>query len=82
DAVAGAVAYDVVWRKTTDPDFPEENATRTTATKIDLQESKDNVIFGVRSVGANGQRSLVAIPGPERGTPPPAATPTPQPDKK
>jgi hypothetical protein len=81
DAVAGAVAYDVVWRKTTDPDFPEENATRITATKIDLQESKDNVIFGVRSVGANGQRSLVAIPAPERG-PSPAATPTPQPDKK
>lgn len=82
DAVPGAVGYDVVWRKTTDPDFPEENATRTTATKIDLQESKDNVIFGVRSVGANGQRSLVAIPGPERGTPPAAATPTPQADKK
>ncbi len=83
DAVPGAVAYDVLWRKTTDPDFPEENAVRTAQTKIDLQDSKDNVIFGVRSVGAKGQRSLIAIPAPERtGSPVLAPTPTPQAEKK
>jgi len=83
DAVPGAVAYDILWRKTTDPDFLEENVTRFTDTKVDLQESKDNVIFGVRAVGAKGQRSLVMIPGPERGPVPAASpTPTPQADKK
>jgi hypothetical protein len=34
---------------------------------VDLDESKDNVIFGVRSVDAQGHRSLIVIPEPERG---------------
>ncbi|HEY7405638.1 MAG TPA: M28 family peptidase [Candidatus Angelobacter sp.] len=63
---AGATAYEVLWRKTTDADFPEENLSRTTETKIDLPDSKDNVIFGVRSVDAKGHRSLIVIPEPER----------------
>jgi len=63
---AGAAAYEVLWRKTTDGDFPAENVIRTTDTKIDLPESKDNVIFGVRSVDAKGHRSLIVIPGSER----------------
>ena len=62
----GADAYEVLWRKTTDPDFSEENAVRTTETKMDLSDSKDNVIFGVRSVDAKGHRSLIVIPEPER----------------
>lgn len=62
----GAVAYEVLWRKTTDPNFPEENVTRITGTKIDLPDSKDNVIFGVRSVDAKGHKSLIVIPEPER----------------
>ncbi len=62
----GATAYEVLWRKTTDADFPEENVTRTTEPKIDLKDSKDNVIFGVRSVDAKGHRSLIVIPEPER----------------
>jgi hypothetical protein len=62
----GATAYEVLWRKTTDADFPEENLQRTTETKIDLTDSKDNVIFGVRSVDAKGHRSLIVIPEPER----------------
>ena len=66
DAAPGATAYEVVWRKTTDPFFPEENATSVTATNVDLQESKDNVIFGVRSVDAKGHKSLIVIPEPER----------------
>jgi hypothetical protein len=62
----GATAYEVVWRKTTDADFPEENVQRTTEPKVDLTDSKDNVIFGVRSVDAKGHRSLIVIPEPER----------------
>ena len=63
---AGATAYEVLWRKTTDADFPAENVSRTTETKIDLPDSKDNVIFGVRSVDDKGHRSLIVIPDPER----------------
>jgi Peptidase family M28 len=70
EPAAGATAYEVLWRKTTDATFPAENTTRTTETKVDLDESKDNVIFGVRSVGAHGHRSLIVIPEPERGGPP------------
>jgi hypothetical protein len=66
DAAPGATAYEVLWRKTADADFPEENVTRVTGTKVDLPQSKDNVIFGVRSVDAKGHRSLVVIPAPER----------------
>jgi hypothetical protein len=62
----GAAAYEVLWRKTTDADFAEENLLRTTEPKVDLSDSKDNVIFGVRSVDARGHRSLIVIPEPER----------------
>lgn len=65
-AVPGAIAYEVLWRKTTDADFAPENATRTTETKMDLDQSKDNVIFAVRSIGAKGHKSLVVVPEPER----------------
>ena len=62
----GATAYEVLWRKTTDADFSDENLLRTTEPKVDLPDSKDNVIFGVRSVDAKGHRSLIVIPEPER----------------
>jgi hypothetical protein len=65
-AAPGATAYEVLWRKTTDADFSEENLLRTTEPKVDLPDSKDNVIFGVRSVDAKGHRSLIVIPEPER----------------
>ena len=65
-AAPGATGYEVVWRKTTDPFFPEENVTKTATTSIDLPESKDNVIFGVRSVDAKGHRSVIEVPQPER----------------
>jgi Peptidase family M28 len=71
EAVAGATAYEVLWRNTTDAVFPAENTTQTTEVKVDLDESKDNVIFGVRAVDAQGHRSLIVIPEPERGSPPP-----------
>jgi len=63
---AGAAAYEVLWRKTTDADFSDDNITRTTETRIDLADSKDNVIFGVRSVDQKGHKSLIVIPEPER----------------
>jgi len=63
---AGASGYEVLWRKTSDADFPEENSLQTAETKIDLADSKDNVIFGVRSIDAKGHRSLIVIPEPER----------------
>lgn len=66
EPAAGAAAYEVLWRSTTDPWFPAQNTTRTAETKVDLPESKDNVIFGVRSVDAQGHRSLIVIPEPER----------------
>jgi hypothetical protein len=31
-----------------------------------MPESKDNVIFGLRSVDAKGHKSVVVIPEPER----------------
>jgi peptidase M28-like protein len=62
---AGAKEYEVLWRKTTDPEFPEENVVKTTETKVDLNQSKDNVIFAVRSVDAKGHRSLLVVPTPE-----------------
>jgi hypothetical protein len=66
DASPGAAGYEVLWRATSDATFPPENVTRTTETKVDLPESKDNVIFGVRSVDARGHKSLIVIPEPER----------------
>jgi len=66
EPAAGAAAYEVVWRKTTDPEFPPENVSRTAETKVDLNQSKDNVIFAVRSVDAKGHRSLPVVPAPER----------------
>jgi hypothetical protein len=66
EAAAGASGYEVLWRKTTDGSFRQENSTQTSETKIDLVESKDNVIFGVRSLDAKGHKSLVVIPEPER----------------
>ncbi len=66
DAAPGATSYDLVWRKTTDPDFPTENMTNVSVTNADVVESKDNVIFGLRSVDAKGHKSLVVIPEPER----------------
>jgi hypothetical protein len=63
---AGATAYEVLWRATTDADFSESNLMRTTETNVDVPDSKDNVIFGVRSVDAKGHKSLIVIPEPER----------------
>ena len=63
---AGATAYEVLWRETTDAGFSQSNLMRTTETNVDLPVSKDNLIFGVRSIDAKGRKSLIVIPEPER----------------
>lgn len=64
-AAPGAGAYEVVWRDTSASQWQEarrfENVTTAT-----VPVSKDNVVFGVRSVGPKGHRSLVVTPVPER----------------
>ena len=60
-----ATGYEVLWRATTSPEWEYVqkvgNVTRTT-----LKLSKDNVIFAVRAVDAQGHRSLPIVPLPER----------------
>ena len=64
EAVSGATNYEVLWRSTPAPDW--EYAQITSGTDATLKVSKDNVIFGVRSVDAAGHRSLPVVPEPER----------------
>ncbi|MGA3347528.1 MAG: M28 family metallopeptidase [Candidatus Sulfotelmatobacter sp.] len=57
--------YEILWRATSSPEWEHVakvgNVTRTT-----LKLSKDNVIFAVRAVDAQGHRSLPVVPTPER----------------
>ncbi|HEY4439024.1 MAG TPA: M20/M25/M40 family metallo-hydrolase [Candidatus Elarobacter sp.] len=65
DAVPRAVKYEVVRRRTTEPMWTAVddigNVTTTT-----LRFSKDDWIFGVRSVDAQGHRSVASYPTPVR----------------
>jgi hypothetical protein len=65
DASPGASSYEVVWRATnaTDWEYVQPVPAGTRAT---LKVSKDNVIFGVRTVDAASHRSLPVVPEPER----------------
>jgi hypothetical protein len=75
-APAGApvgTAYEVVWRPSDQPVWTT-SASAGSALSLKLAVSKDNVVFGVRSVDAAGHRSPAVLPTPERGprpTPPP-----------
>ncbi|HUZ04303.1 MAG TPA: hypothetical protein VMU62_03010, partial [Acidobacteriaceae bacterium] len=72
---AGAPAgtlYQVVWRDSDAPDW-QFFTSAGTATTMTLPVSKDNVIFGVRSVDAAGHRSPAAFPLPERFYTPPVS---------
>ena len=61
----GATGYEVVWRATSSPEW--EHAQKFgDVTRATLKVSKDNVIFGVRALGKNGERSLVVVPSPAR----------------
>jgi hypothetical protein len=76
DSPAGFPAkasYEVVWRPTDEPNWTTfVNAGR--ATTIKLPVSKDNVVFGVRSVDPAGHRSIAVFPTSVRA---PSATPVP-----
>ena len=63
---AGAT-YEVVWRNTEDPTWTMAQGTGS-ATTIKLPISKDNVVFGVRSVDSAGHRSVAVLPTPTRPT--------------
>jgi hypothetical protein len=60
-----ASGYEILWRATSSPEWEHVekvgNGTRAT-----LKLSKDNVIFAVRAVDAQGHRSLPVVPLPER----------------
>ena len=68
EAPAGAPAnttYEIVWRPTEQPTWTTF-ATAGSATTIKLPVSKDNVVFGVRSVDPSGHRSIAVYPLPLR----------------
>jgi hypothetical protein len=74
EAPAGApagTAYEVVWRPSDQPLWTT-SASAGSALGLKLAVSKDNVVFGVRSVDAAGHRSVAVLPTPLR----PARTPT------
>jgi hypothetical protein len=63
---AGAT-YEVVWRDTEAPTWTMSQSAGS-ATSIKLAISKDNVVFGVRTVDAAGHRSIAVLPTPTRPT--------------
>jgi len=60
-----AVKYEVLWRPTTAAEWENVEAVGN-VTNATVKRSKDNVIFAVRSVDAKGNRSVAAMPTPER----------------
>jgi hypothetical protein len=60
-----AAEYEVLWRATTSPEW-EHVEKFGGVTRATLKLSKDNVIFAVRAVDAEGHRSLPVVPLPER----------------
>jgi hypothetical protein len=62
DGIAG---YEVVWRSTLAPDW-EYAYDAGTRTEVTIPVEKDDVQFGIRTVGANGLRSPAAYPFPAR----------------
>lgn len=58
-----AVKYEVLWRTTTAAEWENVEAVGNVTT-AKLQRSKDNVIFAVRAVDKNGNRSLAVVPMP------------------
>jgi hypothetical protein len=64
-AVPSAVSYEVVRRKTTDAVWTGVTDAGA-GTSITVPFSKDNWLFGVRAVDAQGHRGVVAFPTPQR----------------
>ena len=61
-----AASYEIVWRATDAPDWVSSQAVAHGTTSITLPISKDNTIFGVRSVDPAGHRSPAVYPVPTR----------------
>jgi len=62
-----AARYEVLWRPTTDTDWPPQNVEAVgNVTQATFKHSKDNVVFAVRAVDAIGHRSTAVVPLPER----------------
>jgi hypothetical protein len=61
DAAAG---YEVVWRPTVEPVWTHVLPVGHVGTVTIPHFAKDNVLFGVRSVGADGNHSPAAFPLP------------------
>ena len=64
-ASPGASGYEVLWRATASPEW-ESSKEVENVTRVTLPISKDNVMFAVRSLDADGHRSLPVAPLPER----------------
>lgn len=62
-AAGGASGYEVLWRATSMPVWEHVQAVGS-GTRVTLPISKDNVVFAVRSVDAEGHRSLPVVPEP------------------
>jgi Peptidase family M28 len=78
-AAPAGVSYEIVWRPTDQPNWTMSQSAGS-ATSIKLPISKDNMIFGVRSVDSAGHRSIAVFPTPTRPTRsfiPPATPQTP-----
>ena len=72
-AVPGAVSYEVVRRLTTEPVWTHADSTGNVTTFTEKGYSKDNWLFGVRAVDAQGHRGIVAFPTPlARSSPAPS----------
>jgi len=65
EASPGASGYEVVWRATSSPEWQHARKGGN-STRITLPISKDNVIFAVRALDAQGHRSLPIVPEPKR----------------
>jgi hypothetical protein len=60
-----AASYEILWRATTSPEWEHvQKCGNVLGATLNL--SKDNVIFAVRAVDADGHRSLPVVPLPER----------------
>ncbi|MGH9595839.1 MAG: M28 family peptidase [Edaphobacter sp.] len=72
---AGAT-FEIVYRDTTEPNWTNVIPAGTN-TEVAIPISKDNVIFGIRSVDAAGHRSAAAYPVPPPRRPVPGTLPAP-----
>jgi peptidase M28-like protein len=60
-----AIAYEVLWRATTAPEWEHSQEVGNVA-RVTLPVSKDNVIFALQSIDQAGHRSEPIVPTPER----------------